>query len=126
MAWGPAMAATASGKTSMRSHCRDWITAAVVFEAMISPWYNPRPRATDPALLRPSPTPTRKVTHGQTLRDLRQDAAVRTSRQPRQEPGQPEVHAQPPDGPCHSGRQDSSCPRLHPLPQDVLRLGLSP
>src|SRR5438094_8133877 len=107
MAAWPAMAATAEGNTSMRPHCRDWISAGVVFEAMRSPWYNSRPRASDPALLRASPNPRRKVTHGQTLRDLRQDAAVRTSRQPRQEPGQPEVHAQPPDGPCHSGRQDS-------------------
>src|SRR4029077_4171514 len=34
--------------------------------------------------------PPQKVTHGQAMRDLRQGAAVRTPRQSRQEPGQPE------------------------------------
>src|SRR5438067_4578177 len=62
---------------------------------------------------------SRKVTHGQTVRDLRQDAAVRTSRQPRQEPGQPEVSAQPPDGPRDGGRQALPRTRLHPLPEDL-------
>src|SRR5213083_1041138 len=126
MAAWPAMAATAEGNTSMRPHCRDWISAGVVFEAMRSPWYNSRPRASDPALLRASPNPRRKVTHGQTLRDLRQDAAVRTSRQPRQEPGQPEVSAQPPDGPCDGEGPDVPRARLHALPEDVLGLARRP
>src|SRR5205814_10180094 len=63
-----------------------------------------------------------KVLHGQTVRDLRQDAAVRTSREPRQEPGQPEVPAQPPDGAGDRLGKDLSGARVHALPEDLLGL----
>src|SRR5207248_255360 len=68
------------------------------------------------------PNSSRKVTHGQAMRDLRQDAAVRTPRQPRQEPGQPEVPAQPADGPRDRVWEDLSRAGLHALPEDVLGL----
>src|SRR2546429_9353701 len=121
MAAWPAMAATADGKTSMRPHCRDWISAVVVLEAMrklMVQFGSARKRSCVDARL----FSRRKVNHGQTVRDLRQDAAVRTSRQPREEPGQPEVPAEPPDGPRGHRRQDGARPRLHALPQDLLGL----
>src|SRR2546421_3638392 len=125
-AW-PAMAATADGKTSMRPHCRDWISAVVVLEAMrklMVQFGSARKRSCVDARL----FSRRKVNHGQTVRDLRQDAAVRTSRQPREEPGQPEVSAQPPDGTGRDRRQDGARPRVHSVPQDPLGLatGRSP
>src|SRR5450759_2636003 len=70
-------------------------------------------------------TPNRKVPHGQTLRDLRQRAAIRTPRQSRQEPGQPEVPAQPPDGPGDRGRQERAGADLHALPAYLRRLASS-
>src|SRR2546427_6007698 len=121
MAAWPAMAATAEGKTSMRPHCRDWISAVVVLEAMrklMVQFGSARKRSSAESRL----FPRRKVNHGQTVRDLRQDAAVRTSRQPREEPGQPEVPAKPPDGPGRDRRQNGARPRMHAVPQDLLRL----
>src|SRR4029077_15023674 len=64
--------------------------------------------------------PNRKVAHGQAMRDMRQRAAVRTPRQSRQEPGQPEVHAQPADGPCDGGGTVGSGARLHAMPSHLL------
>src|SRR5437867_11442681 len=120
------MAATAEGKTSIRPHCRDWMSAVVVFEAirwLMVQFGSARKRLFAGACLFDS---SRKVTHGQAVRDLRQDAAVRTSRQPRQEPGQPEVSAQPPDGPRDGEGPDFSRARLHALPEDVLGLTRRP
>src|SRR5690348_14399467 len=121
------MAATAEGKTSMRPHWRDWMRAVVDLPAVgeairglmvqfTSALQPPRGfgRSSDPS------TPSRKVTHGQTVRDLRQDAAVRTSRQPREEPGQPEVSAQPADGPRDRVGEDVSGQGLHAVLEDVL------
>src|SRR6266851_9747280 len=68
-------------------------------------------------------TPNRKVPHGQALRDLRQGAAIRTPRQSRQEPGEPEVHAQPADGSRDGGRKEHARPRLHALPADLRGVG---
>src|SRR5207302_9435885 len=116
------MAATADGKTSMRPHCRDWISAVVVLEAMrklMVQFGSARKRSCVDARL----FSRRKVNHGQTVRDLRQNAAVRTSRQPREEPGQPEVPAQPPDGPRDGRGQDLPRARLHPVPSYLFGLG---
>src|SRR5690242_14280782 len=121
------MAATADGKTSMRPHWRDWMSAelevGVVLEAIRRPMVQftsarklPLP---DRALAVNS---SRKVPHGQAVRNLRQDAAVRTSRQSRQEPGQPEVPAQPADGPRDRQGPHLSGARLHTLLEDVLGL----
>src|SRR6267378_468874 len=125
MAAWPAMAATADGNTSMRPHCRDWISAVVVLEAMrklMVQFGSARKRSGVDARSLFELLPTRKVNHGQTVRDLRQDAAVRTSRQPREEPGQPEVPAEPPDGPGRDRRQNGARPRMHAVPEDLLRL----
>src|SRR6266568_417813 len=126
MAAWPAIAATAEGNTSMRPHWRDWMSAVVVFEAMRNPmvqFNSARKRSLAVARLS---TPGGRCSNGQTVRDLRQNAPIRTSRQSRQEPGQPEVSAQPPDGPRDGGAQDLPRARLHPLPPDLLRLELQP
>src|ERR1700694_5665656 len=117
------MAPTADGKTSIRPHWRDWTRGGVVLEAIGTPMVqfgSVTPR--NDAGFR-SDSPTSEMPHGQALRDLRQRAAIRTPRQPRQEPGQPEVHAQPPDGPGDSGGEARARAHLHPLPADLLRLG---
>src|SRR5216684_7756434 len=122
-AWA-AMAPTAEGKTSIRPHWRDWVRAVLVLEAMESPWYNSdHPRRSRGLLVFTVWTPNRKVPHGQALRDLRQRAAIRTPRQSRQEPGQPEVHAQPADGPRDGGRQEHARACLHALPADLRGVG---
>src|ERR1700694_5485902 len=110
------MAPTAAEKTSILPHWRDWGRAVVVLEAMESPWYNSDHPRRSPGLSRLVVwTPNQKVPHGQALRDLRQRAAIRTSRKSRQEPGQPEVHAQPPDGPRDGGGQACAGADLHAL-----------
>src|ERR1700694_5735597 len=117
------MAPTAAEKTSILPHWRDWGRAVVVLEAMESPWYNSDHPRRSPGLSRLVVwTPNQKVPHGQALRDLRQRAAIRTPRKSRQEPGQPEVHAQPADGSCDGGRQEHASPRLHAVPADLRRL----
>src|SRR4029077_8187579 len=124
-AWA-AMAPTAYGKTSIRPHWRAWMSAVVVLEAMESPWYNSdHPRRSRGLLVLVVQTPNRKVPHGQALRDLRQGAAIRTPRKSRQEPGQPEVHAQPADGPRDGGGQEHARARVHAVPADLRGLGLS-
>src|SRR5207247_3339180 len=115
------MAATAEGKTSIRPHCRDWIRAVVLLEAirgLMVQFGSARKRRNVVA----RPNSSRKVTHGQAMRDLRQDAAVRTPRQPRQEPGEPEVPAQPADGARDRVWKDLPRAGLHALPEDVLGL----
>src|SRR5258708_39182744 len=121
-AWA-AMAPTAEGKTSIRPHWRDWVRAVVVLEAMESPWYNSdHPRMSRGCSRLLVWTPNRKVPHGQALRDLRKRAAIRTPRQSRQEPGQPEVHAHPSDGPRDRGRDERAGPRLHAMLAHLRRL----
>src|ERR1700686_5098483 len=117
------MAATAEGKTSIRPHCRAWTSGVLVFEAMKRPWYNSvRSPANSAARACCSAViPNRKVPHGQALRDLRQGAAIRTPRQSRQEPGQPEVLAQPADGPRDGGRARHARASLHSLPAHLYR-----
>src|SRR5258708_6560553 len=124
-AWA-AMAPTAEGKTSIRPHWRDWGRAVLVLEAMESPWYNSdHPRRSCGSFSSSfSGLPNRKVPHGQALRHLRQRAAIRTPRQSRQEPGQPEVHAQPADGARDGGWKEHACPRLHAVFEDLRRVVL--
>src|SRR5665213_1866544 len=119
------MAATAEGNTSTRPHCRAWPSAVGVFEPMESPWYNSVALSgtATPARISSSVNSNRKVAHGQALRDLRQRAAIRTPRQSRQEPGQPEVPAQPPDGPRDGGRPPCAGADVHPLSSHLLGLG---
>jgi hypothetical protein len=64
----------------------------------------------------------RKDFHGQAMRNLRQDAAVRAPRQSRQEPGEPEVSAQPADGPRDGEGPHFSGSRLHAMLEDLLGL----
>src|SRR5229473_2070790 len=120
------MAATADGNTSMRPHCRDWMSAVgVVLEAierLMVQFGSARQRSFLVARL----NSRRKVLHGQAMRDLRQDAAVRTSRQSRQEPGQPEVRTQPPDGPRDREGADVPGQGVHALPEDLLGLTQAP
>src|SRR5690348_14988114 len=126
MAAWPAMAATAEGKTSMRPHCLDWMSAVelVVLEAIRSLMVQ-FGSASSTRSVPGGLTPSRKVPRGQTVRNLWQDAAVRTSRQSRQEPGEPEVRAQPADGPRDGRRTHVSGQGVHPLPEDVLGLATS-
>src|SRR6266849_1419926 len=65
-------------------------------------------------------TPGGAYSSGKAVRDLRQDAAIRTSRQSRQEPGQPEVPTQPADGPRDGGRAHLPGEGVHPLLAHVL------
>src|SRR5258708_5739395 len=122
-AWA-AMAPTAEGKTSIRPHWRDWVRAVLGLEGLENPLYHsahppPSGGAFSSSL---SGLPNRKVPHGQALRDLRQRAAIRTPRQSRQEPGQPEVHAQPTDGARDGGWKEHACPRLHAVFEDLRRV----
>src|SRR5579864_2113570 len=125
MAAWPAIAATADGKTSIRPHRRDWtrvVVVLVVLEATGRPMVQ-FTSADSPSRRHPlSSDSNRKVPHGQALRDLRQGAAIRTPRQSRQEPGQPEVHAQPADGRRDGIRPDEAGAGVHPLPEDLLVL----
>src|SRR5258708_6374950 len=122
-AWA-AMAPTAEGKTSIRPHWRGWGGGVLVLEAMESPWDNlDHPRRSGGAFSSSlSGLPHRKGPHGQALRDLRQRTAIRTPRQSRQEPGQPEVHAQPADGARDGGWKEHACPRLHAVFEDLRRV----
>src|SRR6267142_1658554 len=116
------MAPTAEGNTSIRPHWRAWTRVVVVFEAMGKPMVQFGSARSQGASSFSSPTPNRKVPHGQALRDLRQRAAIRTSRQSRQEPGQPEVHAQPADGSRDGGGTHDAGARVHALPAHLHRL----
>src|SRR5579864_6899331 len=121
------MAATAEGNTSMRPHCLDWMSAVdvVVLEAirrLMVQFGSASSTRSVPGVL----TPSRKVPRGQIVRDLWQEAAVWTSRQSRQEPGEPEVRAQPADGTRDGRRAHIPGQGVHPLPQDVRGLELDP
>src|SRR5450759_4468279 len=120
------MAPTAEGNTSIRPHWRAWTRAVVVLEAMGSPWYNSALPTREMTRESFSSTPNRKVPHGQALRDLRQGAAIRTPRQSRQEPGQPEVLAQPADGPRDGGWTARARANLHALPAHLRCLAKNP
>src|SRR5260370_14562685 len=92
------MAATADGNTSMRPHCRDWMSAVAVvgFEAigrLMVQFGSARKRSFLVARL----NSRQNVLHGQAMRDLRQDAAIRTSPHSRHKPEQPQDRPQPPD-----------------------------
>src|SRR5260370_28628938 len=121
------MAATADGNTSMRPHCRDWMSAVAVvgFEAigrLMVQFGSARKRSFLVARL----NSRQKVLHGQAMRDLRQDAAIRTSRQSRQEPGQPQVRTQPPDGAPDREGADVPGQGVHALPEDLFGLTQAP
>src|SRR5260370_18302128 len=121
MAACPGMEGPADGNTSTGPHGGGVPGGVGVFEAMRGKWYNSVP---DGALfaIPPANFPNRKVRHGQALRDLRQGAAIRTPRQPRQEPGQPEVRAQPADGPRDRRGPLRAGSGVHPLPAHLRRL----
>src|SRR5215467_11042452 len=115
------MAPTTAGKTSIRPLsraersvplCIDSFSAAVGFMGRAYGTIRPR-------------SPTERTNHGKEMRDLREEPAVRTQREPLEGSHQPALPPEPADREGAHREAGRAGSRLHALPADQRRVHLT-